>query len=537
MLTQRIALNIVFAALLAAVALALPHEATAADWCSNGVCQEWVAQYTSGNGNCYVADLATDGSGNVYVTGRCGFPAAPEDYATVKYDSDGNEMWTARYDGPASGSDFAYALAVDGSGHVYVTGRSDGDGTGGDYATIKYDGDGNELWVARYNGPVSDNDSAQALAVDAGGNVYVTGGSHGEGTGRDYATIKYDGDGNELWVARYDGPASDADSPIAMGIDASGNVYVTGDSTGDGADRDYATIKYDSDGNELWVARYDGPAEDSDSPTALAIDTSGNVYVTGLSRPYGTYVDYTTIKYDSNGNELWVAVHTEIRGGVAVALAVGGSGDVYVTGSGNKAMDTDYTTVKYDSYGNERWVAYYDGPADYDIDNAVALAIDESDGIYVTGYSPGDGTAVDQDYATVKYDSNGNELWVARYDGPASGYDSGHSLVVDGSYSVYVTGYSEGPDGIAYYGTLKYSQTPPTPTPAPTRTPGPTPSGVGGAVRMPPDSIAAESDARVEESGGAPGGARIALAAAAVASAFVLLASGYYARTRRERQR
>ena len=98
----------------------------------------------------------------------------------------------ARYNGPANSEDFAHAIAVDAAGNVYVTGWSLGLGNHSDYATIKYDPDGNELWVARYNGPGNSTDVATAIALDAAGNVYVTGESFGGlGTREDYATIKY----------------------------------------------------------------------------------------------------------------------------------------------------------------------------------------------------------------------------------------------------------------------------------------------------------------------------------------------------------
>jgi hypothetical protein len=71
---------------------------------------------------------------------------------------------------------------VDGSGNVYVTGYSLGSGTNGDYATIKYDPDGNQVWVAHYNGPASGDDQACAIAVDGSENVYVTGYGLGSGT-------------------------------------------------------------------------------------------------------------------------------------------------------------------------------------------------------------------------------------------------------------------------------------------------------------------------------------------------------------------
>jgi len=94
---------------------------------------------------------------------------------------------------PTNGRDWARALAVDDSGNVYVTGHSEVTGVNHDYVTVKYDSDGNEEWVARYNGPAENRqDEAYALAVDSSGNVYVTGESSGSGTGySDYATIKY----------------------------------------------------------------------------------------------------------------------------------------------------------------------------------------------------------------------------------------------------------------------------------------------------------------------------------------------------------
>lgn len=190
----------------------------------------------------------------------------------------------ARYNGPENGADVAYALAADVSGNVYVTGESDGGASYEDYATIKYDSGGNQLWAARYNGPGNDEDTPYAVALDTSGNVYVTGRSIGFGTHYDYATIKYDSGGNQLWVARYNGPGNSYDTPYALALDAFGNVYVTGNS-----DADYATIKYDSGGNQLWVARYNGGI---DCPEALAVDASGNVYVTGNSN-----ADYATIKY------------------------------------------------------------------------------------------------------------------------------------------------------------------------------------------------------------------------------------------------
>ena len=228
--------------------------------------EAWVARYHGpGNADDRGSDVAVDRAGQVVVTGgSAGAVTGPSDYATARYDADGNELWVARYNGPGNAWDFARAVALDAAGNVYVTGESAGAGFDFDYATIKYDPEGNELWVARYNGPGNGSEIATALAVDAAGNVYVTGQSAGAGTGpSDYATIKYDPEGNELWVARYNGPGNGSDVASALVVDAAGHVYVTGESaTVAGTDNfDYATVKYDKHGNERWVARYDSPGD------------------------------------------------------------------------------------------------------------------------------------------------------------------------------------------------------------------------------------------------------------------------------------
>jgi uncharacterized delta-60 repeat protein len=358
--------------------------------------------------------------------------------------------------------DVAFALAVDSQGNVYVTGRSwGGTSTLDDYATVKYDANGNLLWVRRYNGPGNRSDEARALAVDSQGNVYVTGSSIGAGTSVDYATVKYDANGNLLWVRRYNGPDNSLDEAFALAVDNQGNVYVTGFSRSDSTLDDYATVKYDANGNLLWVRRYNGPDNGVDVAVALAVDSQGNVYVTGSSwGGTSTHYDYATVKYDANGNLLWVRRYNGPGNwsDVAFALAVDSQGNVYVTGrswGGTSTLD-DYATVKYDANGNLLWVTRYNGPGN-GFDEARALAVDGQGNVYVTGSSIGAGTSVD--YATVKYDANGNLLWVTRYNGPGNGFDEARALAVDGQGNVYVTGQSWGGDGTDYdYATVKYVQ-------------------------------------------------------------------------------
>jgi uncharacterized delta-60 repeat protein len=440
---------------------------SAASTAPEGVSTTWVARYNGPvhtihirNGYDEATALAVGDNGNVYVTGKSLGLEQTLDYVTIRYDSDGNPLWEARYNGPGNDMDEATALAVDASGNVYVTGGSVGSGATLDYTTIKYDADGNTLWVARYNGPGNATDEAAALAVDANGHVYVTGRSMGSGANHDYATIKYDADGNPLWVARYDGPAHSTDEAAALAVDAGGHVYVTGRSVGSGTNYDYATLKYDADGNPLWVARYNGPGNDTDEATALAVDANGHVYVTGGSMGSGATLDYATTKYDADGNPLWVTRYNGPGNDTdeAAALAVDANGYVYVTGgSVGSGTDYDYATIKHDSNGNPLWVARYNGPWN-GYDEAHALAVDAKGHVYVTGGSLGSGA--DSDYATIKYDADGNSLWEVRYNGPANRTDEAAALAVDAIGNVYVTGRSVGPNLGEDYTTIKYSQPP-----------------------------------------------------------------------------
>jgi hypothetical protein len=192
--------------------------------------------------------------------------------------SDGvQEAWVARYNESGSSNEHAQAMGVDAAGNIYVTGYSDSVGRSRDYLTVKYNAAGVKQWTARYNGQGNGDDHAVAVAVDSAGNVYVTGKSTGVVTGYDFATIKYNSAGTQQWVRTVGAGGNGDDHPVALAVDpASGDVYVTGT-----RGFDYRTIKYNSAGTKIWTATYNGPADGKDYAVALGIDAAGNVYVTG----------------------------------------------------------------------------------------------------------------------------------------------------------------------------------------------------------------------------------------------------------------
>jgi len=307
--------------------------------------EQWVARYDSPNGYGEATALAVDSSGNICVTGASTGLDGSLDYATIKYNAAGQQQWVASYSGPATvGVDYANAIAIDSSGNIYVTGESAGS-IQADYATVKYDSAGQQQWVARYDGPVHQFDSAFAIVVDKQGNVYVTGSSFGSSGSYDYATIKYSGSGQEEWTARYDGPVNGQDFGIALAVDGSGNVYVTGSSEGSGTSDDYATVKYSPVGQQQWAARYNGPGNHVDDAYAIVVDGSDNVYVTGDSDGTDSADDCATIKYNSDGQQQWVVRYNGPGNFVdyAEAIVVDNAGNVYVTGESY----FDYVTIKY----------------------------------------------------------------------------------------------------------------------------------------------------------------------------------------------
>jgi hypothetical protein len=420
----------------------------------------WVRRYNgSGNGSDEAYALAVDGSRNVYVTGGSFGSGTLFDYVTIKYYPHGDTAWVRRYNGPENNGDIASAIAVDDSGNVYVTGKSYDNESNYDYATMKYYPDGETAWVRRYDGPGNSDDEALAVAVDDFGNVYVTGESWGSEFYYDYATMKYYSNGDTVWVRRYNGPGNGGDIASALAVDDSGNVYVTGKSYGGESNYDYATMKYYPNGETAWVRVYNGPENSDDEANALAVDGFGNVYVTGGSFDSEVNWDYVTIKYYPNGDTAWVRRFNGPANGEdkAYAIALDPLNNVYVTGySDSTGSYQDYATIKYDSSGNVVWVKRYNGPPGNGSDLACAIAVDDSNNAYVTGMSGGGATGID--YATIKYDSLSSPSWVKRYDGPANGYDRAYDIAVDDSGNVYVTGLSAGISTDLDYATIKYVQ-------------------------------------------------------------------------------
>jgi len=332
----------------------------------------WLRQFGTDNHDSVYA-AAPDAAGGVYTSGgtfgSIGGPnAGGNDAWLARYDSAGNQLWVRQLG--TSAWETATAAAPDASGGVYLGGGTDG-GLGGSNAgsadawLARYDSAGNQLWIRQLG--TSGVDWASAAAPDSSGGVYVSGYTAGSlggpNLGNDDAWLaRYDSTGNQLWIRQLG--TSTIDSADSVAPDASGGVYVSGYTAGSLAGPsagswDAWLARYDAAGNQLWTRQLGSSA--SDQSTAAAPDGAGGVYVSGLTLgslggPIAGLYDAWLASYDSAGNQAWIQQLGTSASDSAHAAAANGSGGVYVSGNTSGSLGGP------NAGSNDAWLARYDAP-------------------------------------------------------------------------------------------------------------------------------------------------------------------------------
>jgi hypothetical protein len=400
--------------------------------------QAWVVKYNNGvtNGDHQALKIALDNAGYIYLLGVSANANTNTGYVVVKYAPNGSQIWAARYDSTNYPAASPAGFALDSSNNVVVTGNA---------LTLKYDANGNLLWTAPYNGT--------AIAVDPVTNVYIT------GVSGNFTTVKLNSAGSNFWAetATFEGYANLSEG---IAIDSMTNVYVAGSET----DYNYrgfayvrfAMIKYDPTGRSVWTWNSGGGVDNILQFAGIALDSSGNVYLEG------NLIDATgpfqTFKINSGGTTAWYdSDPTGFGGSSATGLTVDRNGNVVVTGGNAQFYPNDcYGTYEIGASGDYIWTNLF---PNINSGNSVATSIglDQANSVYVTGFSPALGTNGNSEIVTIKYDSNGSQLWLQRYDGPGNGNDVGNAIAVDNSGNVYVAGYETETNGFTSMILIKYS--------------------------------------------------------------------------------
>lgn len=339
----------------------------------------------------------------------------------------GGGYWIATLGG--TGYEYGSGISVDGAGNVYMAGYTNSAGAGADDILIaKYNTSGVIQWQRTLGS--STNNVAYDIDVDASGNVYIAG--YTDNSGANTITAKYDPNGVIQWQKTLDSSGSDA--AYGIGVDSTGNSYIAGYTDGAGAGgQDVLIAKYNTTGTLQWQKLLGGTG--SDLGRNSAVDSSGNVYIVGITNSGGGGYDALIAKYNDSGVLQWQRTLGGAGAEELFGVAVDSTGSVYVTGYSQATISSPARILiaKYNTSGGIQWQRILNGAT---ADSGSGIALDANNNVYVVGYTISTG----RDILIAKYNTNGVIQWQRTLGGVQT--DSGSEITLDFSGNMYITGYT-----------------------------------------------------------------------------------------------
>lgn len=370
--------------------------------------------------------------------------------STIRYNVDGTIAWEAAWNGATNGDDYGTAITADAS-NIYVCGATYNVANNDfDYVVLKYNlANGTLLWSYIYSDPAGGLDIPADIALDAQGNIFVTGVRQGSTTLADYCTLSISNAGVLVWSQFYD-YANSFELAAKIVVKSSGECVVTGGSGNSWNDGDFCSVWYSSTGEQLGVKRTGSLTTYFDQPLDMKRDASDNIYVVGRINTNGNGEDLKLIKMDEDLNILWSVTKDGYgQNDLGQSIVLDEIGNIYVAGYfTNPSNRKEACLLKYDSNGEMQWLQTVKSAFDGD---ALAWKLSYKEGmIYLAGDIK---TELGMDALIIVYNQDGDFKWTKTIDGGNGGDDSGRHMEVDGENFIYLSGKVDLVEGKKYLDT------------------------------------------------------------------------------------
>lgn len=457
---------------------------------------QW-ATYLGGSGDDGAAHtVAVDSDNNIVIRGEASssnFPVTAGALQTTKaggYDvfiakltNAGQRLWVTYYGGSNDESDRKLGgVAIGEQNDIAITGQTKSidfpvspggfqtvyGGGDGDTYIIKLSADGERIWSTLYGGARADR--GYSIAVDAGGNVVVSGETESRdfpvspdafqptfgGGESDAFVVKLDENGQRLWGTYYGGGIRYYELGFDIAVDSKSNILIAGmtgsadfpvspgafQTTYAGNDFDAFLIKLDADGNRLWATLYGGRY--TDQGVGVAVDREDNILLVGNSRSADfpvtndayqrnlanneAYYDAVVIKFDEEGSRLWATYYGGGLADVATKVWVGKDNELYITGlteSSNFPVTTDAVQQEnkggvdcfilvMTTNGYPIWSSYYGGSQN---DESKGITLDRNGNIVISGHTNSTDFPTTANAFQQEYGGGANDAFIVKFGG------------------------------------------------------------------------------------------------------------------------
>jgi hypothetical protein len=397
-------------------------------------------------------NLTADGAGGLYLSATVQQVRHIVKYTTAT----GTIAWLKPLQGTLVG------IEADDRGNAYVAANT----AQGNYLVRRYNASSGEIdWEQLSAGGENFNESLTDLAVSEAGFVHL-GGTYtetGSGVSKIIIASHHASSGAQVFKTTFPGTIPGADYPTAITIDSEGNIYIAGRGGGDvsaNISEDIIVIKYSPAGELLWAKkqmnRLGGAAN------SIAVDVAGNVYVLGTWRGSDGRPDAVLLKYTGEtGDLVWEKEHGPGQANSGREMKLDQQGFIYITGKANSMFDVrsqDFILKIDPETGESIWGENYSAAiGDADLHDLVSFAVDEADHVYVTGTRGSPGVA--NEIVLVKYaGTNGSIDWLETYNsGNRQTLHQVTGVAVDHVGDVYLAALSDLPAEQRESYLLKYS--------------------------------------------------------------------------------